>query len=383
MGHEGMMKTSDSMIAVMKVTKGCNARCRYCYMDLTPTFRAHDVMALEVVEAVVASFGRRFDRITYSWHGGEPTLAGMKFFEDALQIQRRHCESRSTRKRFKNTVQTNGLTFNEEWLSFFRARGFGLGFSLDGPSGLAPFRVDTGGNPTAERVAAILSELRDRHSYRAGVICVVTSKTAQAATELYDWFKSIGVGSLSILPYLGQDEGLRLTTDDYLTFYAGMFDRWIEDPSGDIDTIFPFAQITSNLLSMDKTVCSWDGSCFRGLLAIEPAGDVSLCCALHSAEHIIGNVLHDDIDAMLSSTNYLRALEAQDSVLRQCAECDVFSVCNGGCREASYYTYGELNRPDPLCIGRRNLILHIIRKLKTKACAYARKEEPGCQTSLS
>ena len=88
---------------VMKPTLSCNAHCRHCY--------SHDdgsgVMDMSVVERTVGMVRAEYDSARYLWTGGEPLLAGERFFKRA-----RACQKEAYGKaigRCGNTIQTNGL----------------------------------------------------------------------------------------------------------------------------------------------------------------------------------------------------------------------------------------------------------------------------------
>ncbi|TOM13272.1 anaerobic sulfatase maturase, partial [Vibrio parahaemolyticus] len=67
--------------------------------------------------------------VEFAWHGGEPTLIGIDFFEKAVEFQKQYANG----KLIKNTIQTNGSKLNSDWCRFFRENNFLVGLSLDGP----------------------------------------------------------------------------------------------------------------------------------------------------------------------------------------------------------------------------------------------------------
>ena len=50
------------------------------------------------------------------WHGGEPLLSGLDTFKYIVDIQNR---LNVNNLMIMNTVQTNGLLLNEDWIKFF------------------------------------------------------------------------------------------------------------------------------------------------------------------------------------------------------------------------------------------------------------------------
>ena len=129
----------------------CNLDCRYCYYlkkrDLYP-----DVDSLRMTDDVLEAYIRQHVEaspsatITFSWHGGEPTVLWLDFFRKVVEIQGRY---RPVGRRVFNGIQTNGILLDEGWCRFLASEGFGVGLSLDGPADLHDaYRVTRGGQPT-------------------------------------------------------------------------------------------------------------------------------------------------------------------------------------------------------------------------------------------
>jgi uncharacterized protein len=54
--------------------------------------------------------------VVFHWHGGEPLLAGIDFYERAVALQRAFSSSGQV---VTNTVQTNGTLLNDRWVRLF------------------------------------------------------------------------------------------------------------------------------------------------------------------------------------------------------------------------------------------------------------------------
>ncbi len=328
-------------------------------------------MADDVVEAMIRKFGSHFPFLEYSWHGGEPTMAGIDFYRRALAAQTAFYGDDTSR--YRNNIQTNGIGFDDEWMDFVRAGKIALGLSHDGPASVGT-RVSRSGKPIADKVEGTIDRLIERHDFHPGVLCVVTRANARDPDGLYSYFKAQRVGALSLLPHLGAEPELRLTPDLYGSFFTRMFDLWMDDPDGQIERLGPFDHVMAKILGLPRSICSWDAGCFRDLLSIEPDGGVYLCSAFQGDDHRLGNILTDSVADILDSPNLHAARAAQEKALAECEGCDVLDVCSGGCREASFFSFGEIGRRDPHCEGRRILVKHVAGRLLDKARHFSQGE---------
>ena len=94
----------------------CNLDCHYCYYlkkeELYPkgtNFRLSD----ETLERYIIQHIQATPKeiVSFSWHGGEPTLLGVDFFRRAVELQKKHLPPD---KKIINGIQTNSTTIDEE-----------------------------------------------------------------------------------------------------------------------------------------------------------------------------------------------------------------------------------------------------------------------------
>ncbi len=127
--------------------------------------------------------------IRFSWHGGEPTILGVDYYRQAVDIQRRLCPAGRT---IPNGLQTNGTLLDEEWGRFLAAEGFAVGLSLDGPREVHDqYRLRRDGSSAFSETMRGYEILR-RHGVPVDILCVVGSHNVRRPAEVYGFFKSIG-----------------------------------------------------------------------------------------------------------------------------------------------------------------------------------------------
>ena len=103
------------------VSSACNLRCGYCYYadkeKALNVGRSH--MSDAVLEAfIVQNLAMHGSSATveFAWHGGEPALAGVGFYEKVVELQQKHGEGRQ----ILNSIQTNATLLTDEFCSFFK-----------------------------------------------------------------------------------------------------------------------------------------------------------------------------------------------------------------------------------------------------------------------
>ena len=92
----------------------CNMRCKYCfYADemRNRTIKKRGMMSEQTLEQIISkALDTAKGEITFAYQGGEPTLRGLRFFEKAIELQKKYAPEKL---RVYNVLQTNGYVINE------------------------------------------------------------------------------------------------------------------------------------------------------------------------------------------------------------------------------------------------------------------------------
>ena len=108
--------------------------------------------------------------VTIAWQGGEPTMMGLEFFQQAMVLVKKYVRPNQT---VNHTMQTNGTLLNDDWCEFLAANNFLVGLSVDGPREMHDaYRVDKGGGPTIDRVMRG-AEFLQKHKVEFNILCTV------------------------------------------------------------------------------------------------------------------------------------------------------------------------------------------------------------------
>lgn len=317
----------------------CNMRCRYCFYADESEHRMRKsmgIMSMETAEQLIrAAFAAAGPRgaVSFSFQGGEPTLAGLDFFREFTETADRLNANRSP---VAWAIQTNGLNIDERWAEFLKSRGFLAGVSVDGDQDLHDaFRPDASGKGTYTRVADRVRLLLDR-GVETNLLCVVNGKNVRRPKQVYRALKKLGTGYLQFIPCLdplGSDRGgmpWSLKPDDYSRFLCGVFDEWVKDLSeGRYVSVRHFDDWVHLAMGLPPGTCAACGRC-GGYLAVEADGGLYPCDFYVLDEWKLGSV-QDSLSAVLQSEK-MRAFRARgQNKPAECAGCPWFSLCRGGC----------------------------------------------------
>jgi uncharacterized protein len=345
----------------------CNLECRYCYylkarrvFPQGESFRMPERLLEEyIVQHIEACPG---DRVSFSWHGGEPTTLGLEFFRTAVALQRKH---QAAGRRIANGIQTNGILIDEEWGRFLKAEGFGVGLSLDGPPDLHdPYRV-TRGQRSSHAHALRAFRLLARHGVPCDVLCVVHDRNVRSPLRVYRHFKDIGARYVSFLPAVGRAANGEVTpetvpAEEYGAFLCEIFDEWVRRDAGRI-LVQIFEETLAPARGRQHALCVFRETC-GDVPVVEHNGDFFSCDHFVDAAHRVGNITQTPLGELVESPRQ-RAFgeDKRDRLPQYCRTCDVRPLCNGGCPKDRF-----VRTPDGeeglnyLCPGLKRFFVHAL-----------------------
>ena len=102
-------------ILIKPASANCNMDCKYCFYkclsshreEYSKGFMKEETLEILVREAIAYADGS----LTFAFQGGEPTLAGLDFFQKAVELQQKY---NNKKLQIENTIQTNGLLIDEK-----------------------------------------------------------------------------------------------------------------------------------------------------------------------------------------------------------------------------------------------------------------------------
>lgn len=289
-------------------------------------------MTPEILELVIAqSIKASPKRVRFQWHGGEPLLAGIQFYQNAVALQEKYL---LPDQKIINSIQTNGTLINEDWVAFLKEACFGIGVSLDGPEHLHNFaRVDAAGKGTFTRVMRGVRLLR-KSGIKFGIIAVINRHNVSCPREMYEFFSREKL-SFSPNPCVMRnpetDEPFGLSVDpmDYARFMIQVCDLWLSEDDPKF-RVRPLVNIVQGLLGVSHGLCEFRGTCEQ-FLTIDSNGDIYPCDRFLHDEFCFGNLTDISLNEVTETAAYQVYYVQRTEIAERCGNCEWFSVCSGGC----------------------------------------------------
>lgn len=352
----------------------CNLVCDYCYyLEKRHLTGGRPQM---MSDATLESFVRQYieaqtqDEVLFTWHGGEPLLRPLAFYERAMELQRRYGRGRH----IANCLQTNGTLLTPEWCRFLSHNGWLVGVSIDGPPALHDAYRHVGGGATAGHdasgtrppgshgsAAKVVAGIRllQRHGVEWNVMGVVNALNADHPLEVYAFYKELGASFIQFTPIVERlhdhADGRHLaepicsmpattsgngaasplapfsvTPSQYARFLVAVFDEWVLHDVGNV-----YVQLFDSTLAAwvgePPGICTMAPTCGHAL-AVEADGDLYSCDHFVFPAYRLGNILDTPLATMAYGARQQAFGRAKrDGLAAACRRCRWLFACGGGC----------------------------------------------------
>ncbi len=326
-------------VMIKPVSGACNMNCQYCFYKNEMQNRSQALygkMSEQTLENVVKKTLEFADgECTFSFQGGEPTLAGLDFYRKLLELEQEYNRKKVV---VHNVIQTNGYALNLEWCHFFAEQNFLVGLSIDGVrTAHDAFRKDKDGNQTYFRVLESAKMLQEV-GCQFNVLTVVNAKTAPKISRIYEQYRKQGfawqqyIACLDPIWEVQNQQEYSLTPEAYGRFLIELFDLWELDlQKGRQPYIRQFENYVGILLGQVPESCEQRGVCSYQSV-IEADGSVYPCDFYVLDDYKLGNLNEDNYEQINANRARLRFVENSLNHTEKCRACEYFVLCRGGCR---------------------------------------------------
>lgn len=320
-----------SITWVLKSSKKCNLRCRYCYEleHLSESTRIRvehfDKMFLRIGE-----ISEHFDAVPkFCWHGGEPLLLPSVYYEAAFSSQKRIF--RNLRQKPQNVIQTNLTILGPNELKLLK-NFTQISISLDLFGGL---RVAQNGRDVQSVILKNLAVLSNS-GLSVGAISVLTQNNINKVENIFDFFNRTGI-SFRLLPFYRSANSQQV--DEYSISYKELrdayllvLDKWFTHGNGisvkPIDDCVKAA--ISDLWGGDQSKMKYDKAQREFVFVVDTNLDVFSVAETYNPDYCFGNLLKNTSKEILDSAGRSRAVrESLNRITSVCSKCGLYGACSG------------------------------------------------------
>jgi uncharacterized protein len=336
-------------------TLGCPANCSYCWSSEEKS----PIMSIKTITEVVKWLeSLRGDPVTFTFHGGEPLLAGADFYMEALPILLKGLNPR----KIAFAIQTNLWKLTPEIAKIFAEYNIPIGSSLDGPKELNDFQRGKG----YYTKTMMGYEIARTHGLNVRFITTFTSHSIKFKEEIFNFYLEKGF-TLKLHPCLLSLKGENpkkwtIDPEEYGELLIYLLDKYLEN-MGRIE-VMNIDHLCKCVFTGRGTVCTYV-DCMGDTFAVGPEGNIYPCYRFVGMdEWILGNVYDHPTMEDLSQSNAWKCLNKfKEYVDKECGKCAHIKYCRGGCPYNSIVpTGGEIRGIDPYCTAYRMIFDEITKR---------------------
>jgi uncharacterized protein len=360
------------------VSTDCNLDCNYCYYrESLGGSRIRRRMDNGLLERFIPAYMQYVADVRVAsmvWQGGEPTLAGLPFFEKVVRLQAAHAAPGTA---ITNSLQTNGLLLDHAWGEFLRQYNWLVGVSLDGPGEVHDsLRRDRGGAGSFARVMRGIDVLR-RHGVDFNILCVLGPHNVARAVDVLAFYRREGFTHVQFIPGMDfqasePDKPPRylITPEEYAAFLLQAFDAWYQDGAPTL-SVRTFDNFLQNYVGMGSDLCVHGDRCDAGIV-VEYDGSAYPCDFYIHPAWKLGNVLEQPLRDLAQGHARRRFMAQKRPLPEVCSRCDWLPYCKSGCPRNRTSTE-DGPAPDTFCASYTRFFEHADARLGRLATAVHRR----------
>jgi len=329
-------------------TLNCPAHCAYCWSSE----KGSPVMTVDTVKETVAWLKDfRDDAVTFTFHGGEPLMAGPEFYKESLPLLAAGLGDR----KIAFAMQSNLWLMTPKMAKILAEYDIPIGSSIDGPEELNDSQRGIGYYKKTMKGYKIAKD----NGVNVRFICTFTSDSVKRKEEIFNYFLENGF-TLKLhpaMPSLRDDkpEQWALDPKEYGELLVFLLDKYLEN-IGRID-VMNIDTLCKCVFTRRGSVCTFV-DCMGDTFAIGPDGSIYPCYRFVGMEkYVMGNV-YDRSSMKDLAESYAGKLmfKYKDYVDKSCSKCAHIKYCRGGCPyNAIVPNDGKIKGVDPDCVAYKRI----------------------------
>ena len=392
---------------ILKVTRGCNIACQYCYVYDKPSL-AREEMSDEMFDFIIRrwlsetrhgnhSLKENDDdentttELSLVLHGGEPLIIGKQKFARFLKKASQYAESYG--KKINLSVQTNLTLIDDDWASIFSTFGVSVGVSFDGINQKNDLRDNS-----SSKVADKLVEFRKKGT-NVGPLMVLHKGNIDSVYDSINFLQSNGFTSIKInrgVDVRPEENGdYELSAEELLDYSEKIMNFMFKNEFKEMNLFNQMNNYynqsrkmngnrTYNFRPTDHCYSRYCGG-MKNLMEIEPDGTFQFCGrASKRTDAMVGGTVFDkdvlEFSLINQQWNFLKG-RLEGIALRRCNECPAQVICDGGCIAFSHQKIGKA-MTDPITCkyhkGLNKLFIKYDKEIDALMKNGMNKEENNC-----
>jgi len=333
-------------------TLGCPSNCGYCWSSEEDS----ELMSIETLKKTVEWLENfRDDTVTVTFHGGEPLLAGLDFYQTALPLIKENLEHLKPAL----ALQTNLWNLTDDMAQLFSEYKIPIGSSIDGPEELNDYQRGMG----YYKKTMNGFEIAKAHKLKVSFICTFTSHSIKHKEEILNYFleNDLTLKLHPSLPSMRDDnpDEWALSPEDYGELLVYLLDQYLEKME-EIE-IMNIDNLAKSVFRRRGTVCTFV-DCMGDTFAIGPDGNIYPCYRfVGMPDYVMGNVYDNPtMDDLSNSKSWKLLQEFKEFVDLECKKCNYIKFCRGGCPyNALAITDAKVEGVDPHCTAYKRIFKEI------------------------
>lgn len=337
----------------------CDLKCKYCFYHDLATHQTLNpkIMSVETLELTIKRASEYFANapkeepsyLSILFQGGEPTLAGIDYFKQAIAFQKQYF-AHLPQVQITNAIQTNGCKLEDELVSFLVANDFFFGISLDGTKALHDaMRCHRNGSGSYDAVMTGIAQLK-KFGAQFNVLCVLTDLNALNIKTVYEHFKELGFYNHQYIacldpfdepshntlnhesPTKDKEHQPFLSEQAYSQFLINIFDLWYQDlmERGTYISVRHIENYLALLLNMEINSCNMTGVC-QIQNVVESSGNIYPCDFYAHDDYLLGNIKDHDFEYLQNNNKARTFVQQSYDLPESCKQCPYLSLCRNGC----------------------------------------------------
>jgi uncharacterized protein len=361
---------------VLKVATRCNLDCSYCYeynMGDDSWKRQPHYMQLDTVRTLAErvmehATGHDLNFVAFSFHGGEPLLAGPDFYRQAVGVIR---QTLGENIGCSFGVQTNGTLITEEIVNLFSQERIHIGLSLDGPKKINDKRrIHASGRGSFDDAMNGIRWLNTPNGREifSGVLCVIDHEAEPL--EVFEFLATLPAPSIDFLLPHGNWSSLPVgkadpETTTYADWLIQIFDKWFAGQHSDV-AIRTFEEIIEYRLG-GKGHLETLGLSPVSLICVAADGSIESVDTMKSvfpgAHQLHMDVFQHSFDDVLKHPLVQARQVGLRALCEKCVNCSLVNTCGGGYFPHRWSSTNQFRNPSVYCADYIKLITHIWRRV--------------------